>query len=169
MGTPRNTVLAGTVATLLTLLLVAASDVLAHPGINAVLRAVNIVSAVGFGAATWYLRPRSRLGPLLVGIGFLFALTTLQAFSASLAYNTGRLLLPASWVALLYAFLAFPTGRIEAPAGGASSRSRRRPPPRSGCSMRSSPPPAGHGHPVALPGRLPGEPVQRRQAPRPAG
>src|SRR5829696_3946723 len=109
----RLVVLAGAVAAVGTAFVVARSDVLAEPNVNAALRYLNVVSAIGVGAVTWSLRPRSRLGPVLIVPGFLYAVTSLQASADPYAYNIGRLLLPLCAVALLYASLAFPTGRIE--------------------------------------------------------
>ena len=105
--------LAGAAAAVGAAFAVARSDVLAEPEVNAALRCLNIVSAIGVGAVTWSLRPRSRLGPVLIAIGFLYAGTSLQASADPYAYNVGRLLLPACAVGLFYVSLAFPTGRIE--------------------------------------------------------
>ncbi len=109
----RAAVLAGAAATMATVFFVSRSDILAEPWVNAVLRSLNIVCAVGVGAVTWSLRPQSRLGPVLVALGFLYAATSLQASSDPLVYNAGRLVFPVSTLALLYASLTFPTGRIE--------------------------------------------------------
>ena len=111
----RVAVLAGAAATMATVFFVSRSDVLAEPWVNAVLRSLSIVCAVGVGAVTLSLRPQSRLGPVLVALGFLYAAASLQASSDPLVYNVGRLVLPVSTLALLYASLAFPTGRLEHP------------------------------------------------------
>jgi signal transduction histidine kinase len=111
----RVAVLAGAAATMATVFFVSRSDILADPWVNAVLRSLSIVCAVGVGAVTLSLRPQSRLGPVLVALGFLYAAASLQASSDPLVYNVGRLVLPVSTLALLYASLAFPTGRLEHP------------------------------------------------------
>ena len=111
----RVAVLAGAAVTMATVFFVSRSEVLAEPWVNAVLRSLNIVCAIGVGAVTWSLRPHSRLGPVLVALGFLYAVASLQASSDPLLYNLGRLVLPVSTLALLYASLSFPTGRLEHP------------------------------------------------------
>ena len=90
----RLVVVLGAAAAVGTAFVVARTDVLVEPGANAALRYLNIVSAIGVGAVTWSLRPRSRLGPVLIVIGFLYAGTSLQASADPYAYNVGRLLLP---------------------------------------------------------------------------
>lgn len=93
-------------------LLVARSDVLYLPGLNAALRAGFLIVAFATAVAARSRRPTSPMGVLVLGIGFVFAITTLQAFPEPLLYGIGRLVLPVCTVLLLYAFLAFPSGRI---------------------------------------------------------
>jgi hypothetical protein len=52
--------LAGAVATVASVLLVAGSDVLTHPHSNATARGLAIALCTGVGAYTWWLRPESR-------------------------------------------------------------------------------------------------------------
>ncbi|HEY6780244.1 MAG TPA: hypothetical protein VI111_04775, partial [Thermoleophilaceae bacterium] len=77
----------GVAAAVPTVLLVARSDVLELPVVNAALRAVILLAAVGIAAITWSLRPFSRMGPVLMVISLAFATTTLQALSEPLLYS----------------------------------------------------------------------------------
>ena len=156
--------MAGAVATIATVFLVGSSTVLAEPPINAALRALNIVSAFGVGAVTWTLRPRSRLGPLLIVIGLLYAASSLQASADPVLHNTGRLVLPLSTLLLFYTSLAFPTGRIErrgehyvmwgVTAAMVVAWT---------IEAVSAPQPPGLEHPLALPGHVSRQPVRRRR------
>lgn len=103
----------GLAAAIPTALLIGSSDVLERPLLNAALRTLILLAAVCVGVVTWSLRPRSRMGPVMMVVALAFAVTTLQAFSEPLLYSAGRLMLPVCGVLLLYAFVAFPSGRLE--------------------------------------------------------
>jgi hypothetical protein len=95
---------------------VAGSQILAWPTAAAVLRSIFVASYVGLGTYTWWRRPDSRLGPLVAGIGLLFAFTSLNAFSDPLLFTFGRLVLAATTVYTAYVFLCFPRDRLGSPA-----------------------------------------------------
>src|SRR5947209_6307683 len=52
------------------------STVLLHPGVNGVARALLVLSWGTVGLVTWKHRPHSRLGPVLIVLSCLYALTT---------------------------------------------------------------------------------------------
>ena len=64
------------------------------------------------GLVAWWRRPASRLGPLMLLLGFTMALTPLQWSSQPLLHSVGHLfdMVPAAM--FLHIFLAFPTGRL---------------------------------------------------------
>src|SRR3954451_10785503 len=116
---PALVALAGAVAAACTFVLVAGSDVLAQPRLSAWVRAGFVVATVGGGAYTWRRRPASGFGPLLALAGLLFAVTSLNALAAPLAFTLGRVNYAAVMLALVYVCLSFPRG------GPGSSRDRR--------------------------------------------
>jgi hypothetical protein len=73
-----TTVAVSAVATAVTVCAVQGSTVLRDPEVTAIVRGLFVASHVGLGAVTWWRRPDSRLGPLLAGTGFLYALTSLS-------------------------------------------------------------------------------------------
>lgn len=103
----------GIAAAVATAPLVAQSEVLDMPQLNALVRTLILSGAIGSALLTWSLRPYSRMGPVLMAISFAFAVTTLQALPQPLLHGVGRLMLPVCAVLLLYAFLIFPSGRLE--------------------------------------------------------
>ena len=112
-ATIRIAAAVGCAAAAVTVLVVSRSEVLDAPMLNALLRAAILLAAVGVALVTYALRPYGHEGALLMGVGLAFAATTLQALPQPLLYSTGRLMLPICTVLLLYAFLAFPSGRLE--------------------------------------------------------
>ncbi len=72
-----------------------------------------VASWVGVGLYTWWRQPGSRLGPLLVGNGFVYAATSLNASGASLAYTVGMVMWAVYVVYTAYVLLSYPRGRLE--------------------------------------------------------
>ena len=72
-----------------------------------------VASGVGVGLFTWWRRPGSRPGPLLVGNGFLYAATSFNASGASLAYTLGMVMWAVYVVYTAYVLLSYPRGRPE--------------------------------------------------------
>jgi signal transduction histidine kinase len=91
----------------------AQSDVLAAPAANGVFRGVAIASWIAAGLVTWKLRPRDRLGLLLIVAGFVFLGTTLLARSEPALFTLGRVVWASVAVLLVYILLAFPHGSLE--------------------------------------------------------
>ena len=104
---------AGTVATVVTVWAVANSPILLDPTGDAIWRSLFVSVYVAVGAYTWWRRPRSPLGPLVAGAGFLYSVTSLNASGASLAYTIGMVVWAGYIVYVGYLYLCFPRGRLE--------------------------------------------------------
>ena len=72
-----------------------------------------VASYVGVGLYTWWRRPSSRLGLLLVGNGFLYAATSFNASGASWAYTLGMVFWAVYVVYTAYVLLSYPRGHLE--------------------------------------------------------
>ena len=103
----------GASASVATAVLVASSDVLTHPQLNAGIRSLAITLFVGIGVYTHWRRPDSAAGLLLAGIGAIFSLTTLMALRAPLLFTLGRVALASLIVFTAYAFVCFPSDRLS--------------------------------------------------------
>ena len=89
------------------------SDSLHYPGWSA-LHEVNLILApVAVGLYWWRRRPASRLGMLLVALGFLAVPVMLQGASNPQLHSIGVLADAPAFVMTLYILLAFPTGRLR--------------------------------------------------------
>ena len=116
---PALTAGAGVLAAGVTVVVVGDSEVLDQPALSAAVRGGFVLAAVAGGAYTWWRRPGSGFGPLFALAGLLFALTSLNALAAPLAFTLGRVAYAAVMFALVYVCLCFPRGRLG------SSRDRR--------------------------------------------
>jgi signal transduction histidine kinase len=103
----------GGVATGATVWAVARSPVLDDPTGTAVLRGLFVASYIAVGTYTWWRRPDSRLGLLVAGAGFLYAITSFNASESEGPYTFGRVMLAAFVVYLAYVFLSFPSDRLR--------------------------------------------------------
>jgi signal transduction histidine kinase len=103
---------AGAGASGLTVIAVAASQVLSHPSANAAARGVAVALFVAVGAHTWWRRPDSGLGLLIAGIGLSFALTSLMAFERPLPFALGRVALAGFILFTAYVFACFPRDHL---------------------------------------------------------
>jgi signal transduction histidine kinase len=104
---------AGVVATALTVWAVARSPTLVDPISLAIWRGVIVALYVVVGLYTWWRRPDSRLGPLVVGNGFLYAATSFNASGASPAYTFGMVMWAVYVVYTAYLLLSYPRGRLD--------------------------------------------------------
>ncbi len=104
---------AGVVATALTVWAVARSPILVDPKSVSIWRGLIVASYVVVGLYTWWRRADSRLGPLLVGNGFLYAATSFNASGASPAYTLGMVMWAVYVVYTAYLLLSYPRGRLE--------------------------------------------------------
>ena len=71
------------------------------------------ISYVFCGLLTWWRRPESRFGPLLVAAGLAPFLSTLSASSAAVPYTVGEALRLLPPVLFLHVFLSYPSGRLK--------------------------------------------------------
>jgi signal transduction histidine kinase len=70
-------------------------------------------SYIGSGVAAWRQRPRNRLGPAMVFIGFAWFATFLADAQRPSAFTIGTALEDIYLVGFVYLVLSFPTGRLE--------------------------------------------------------
>jgi signal transduction histidine kinase len=103
----------GIAATVLTAWAVARSPILVDRMSISIWRGVIVALYVGVGLYTWWRRPDSRLGLLLVGNGLLYAATSFNASGASPAYTLGMVLWAGYVVYTAYVLLAYPRGHLE--------------------------------------------------------
>jgi signal transduction histidine kinase len=103
---------AGAVGCGLTAWAVATSPTLVAPGSDAVIRAFLVALYVIAGVYTWRRRPGDWFGPVMVLIGFLFALTTFNASGNATLFSLGRIYTAGWFVILTAALLSFPAGRL---------------------------------------------------------
>jgi signal transduction histidine kinase len=106
---------AGASASVLAGWLVWQSPLVAQAHATAVAKSVIVAAYVGVGAYTLARRQATRLGPLIVGAGFLYAVTSLTGVDGSFAYTVGRIALAALVLYFAYLFASFPRGRPNVP------------------------------------------------------
>ena len=92
------------------------SDSLHYPGWSAVHEVNLILAPVAIGLYWWRRRPASRLGMLLIILGFLAVPVMLQGSSNPELHSIGVLADAPGFAMTLYILLAFPTGGLR---GGA--------------------------------------------------
>lgn len=111
--------LLGAVAVTAATVLIADSTVVPHPVASALARAALAGSAIAVGSYVWW-RQSGRFGVLLVGLGFVYVLTALNAASDPLAYTFGRAANGVLFVYLAYTILCFPGGHLQGRAARAT-------------------------------------------------
>ncbi len=94
------------------LILSMASSRLEQTAVRAFFIGWIVVPYVLSGLVAWWRRPASRLGPLMLLLGFTMALTPLQWSTQPLVHSIGHLLDMVPAAMFLHIFLAFPTGRL---------------------------------------------------------
>jgi signal transduction histidine kinase len=102
----------GLVAGVVSAWAIARSPVLFDPTNTGVLRGLYLASFAAVGAYTWWRRPESRVGPLLAGVGVLYAVTSLNASGEEVWFTVGMAVWAAYIVYLAYVYLAFPAGGL---------------------------------------------------------
>ena len=108
--------LAGFIAGLITLPLALASDFLGDDkAAHAVFGPLITWSFVGTGLYAWWRRPGNNFGPLMTAIGFVWALSALEASEVEGLFILGVLIGPLSYALFLHMLVAFPTGRLQTP------------------------------------------------------
>jgi signal transduction histidine kinase len=73
-------------------------------------------SFIGVGLYAWWRRPDNRVGALMTGVGFAFALTALFEANAPLPYTVGVVINSLYAAVIVHMLLAFPTGRLRSRA-----------------------------------------------------
>jgi len=94
------------------LILVLASTQLDQPALRAFMIGWIVLPYVLSGLVAWWRRPASRLGPLMLLLGFAMALSPLQWSSQPWVHSVGHLLDMVPAAMFLHLFLAFPSGRL---------------------------------------------------------
>ncbi len=84
-----------------------------EPGLHAVLLDWAALPYILAGLIAWWRRPDSRLGPLMIAVGFLSFVPTLAWANSAVAITIGEAFDALPPVLFLHVFLAFPTGRLE--------------------------------------------------------
>ena len=114
-GSPWVLVLgaAGVVAVLWTAWTGVHSPVLVTPSAVGLWRAAIVATYWAVGTYTWSRRPESRLGPIVTGVGLVYAATSLAGSATSLVHTLGMVVWAAGIVYTAYLYLCFPSGRLE--------------------------------------------------------
>jgi signal transduction histidine kinase len=107
-------VVAGAIANVIAVALVARSNVLTHPQANATARGLFVALVLAVGTYTWWRRPDSASGLLLIAVGLSYSLTSLMALDEPLAFTLGRVALAAFVVLAAYVFVCFPRDHLGA-------------------------------------------------------
>jgi len=89
------------------------SSVLVDPSSVGLWRAAIVAAYWLVGAYTWWRRPASRLGPVVTGVGLVYAATSLAGSAGPLAHTLGMVTWAAAVVCTAYMYLCFPDGRLE--------------------------------------------------------
>ena len=108
--------LAGFTAGLVTLPLALASDFLGDDkAAHAIFGPLITWSFVGTGLYAWWRRPGNNFGPLMTAIGFVWAVSALEASEVEGLFIIGLLVAPLAYALFLHMLVAFPTGRLQTP------------------------------------------------------
>jgi signal transduction histidine kinase len=70
-------------------------------------------SLIGSGLLSWRARPENRIGPIMVGTGFLWFASVLQDAHSPLPFTVGYALQVTYLAGFVYLILAFPSGRLR--------------------------------------------------------
>ncbi len=93
------------------------SDVALRPGTSAAIAAVTIASLLGVGLYAWGRAATERFGRILFVTGLCLFMASLSNADGQLPYSLGRIFGWLFELMLVYALLAYPTGRIQDRAG----------------------------------------------------
>ena len=83
-----------------------------EPGLHAALLAWATLPYILAGLIAWWRRPDSRLGPLMIAVGFLSLVPTLAWANTAALITVGEAFDGLPPVLFLHVFLAFPSGRL---------------------------------------------------------
>lgn len=118
----RRTTLAALVAGSIILCAVAAaipiqSSAAEHPGVSAAIATITLAALLGVGLYAWGREGSERFGQILFATGLCWFLGSLSNADGELLYSVGRIFVWLFELMLVYALLAYPSGRIEDRAG----------------------------------------------------
>ncbi|MBX5440138.1 MAG: hypothetical protein IRZ32_01280 [Solirubrobacteraceae bacterium] len=99
--------------------LIAVSDIVDDHASNIMAALLIGGSFLGIGLYAWGTRPRNRIGPLMVAVGFAWMLGMLQCSDLALPFTIGLLMSPSAFAIVLHLLLAYPTGRLGSGAARA--------------------------------------------------
>ena len=99
--------------------LIAVSDIVDDHASNIMAALLIGWSFLGIGLYAWGTRPRNRIGPLMVAVGFAWMLGMLQCSDLALPFTIGLLMSPSAFAIVLHLLLAYPTGRLGSGAARA--------------------------------------------------
>ena len=88
------------------------STVLQNPGLQEAWRPAFVATYAAAGVYLWERRPRSLTGPRIAGLGLLYGLTSLNAFSNPWLFCAGRVAVALFVCGMAYVFLAYPRDRM---------------------------------------------------------
>jgi len=101
------------VATVFTAWATAHSTILRHAALQEAWRPAFVATYAAAGLYLWQLRPASASGRRIAGLGLLYALTSLNAFSNPWLFTAGRVAVALFVTAMVYVFLAYPSDRLQ--------------------------------------------------------
>ena len=104
---------AGVLAAGATVALALISDHVSEPGVQSGLIDWITLPYILSGVIAWWRRPESRLGPLMIAVGFVTFVSTLQWTSLDLPFTVGQTLDLVPVALFLHVFLAYPSGRLD--------------------------------------------------------
>jgi len=102
----------GLLSSAATLWVVADSPTLVQPTSTALLRAIYVATAICVGLYMWWSRPHGSLGLSVAGIGFLYAVSSLNASDQPVVYALGMTAWAAYFLYVAHVYLAFPRERL---------------------------------------------------------
>jgi len=101
--------------------IVISGDVLVRTEWFALFSAYNVLAFTAAGLLWLKRRPRSRIGLLLLALGAVLGVVSLQGSSWPVAFSIGVLADPVSALLAWYLFVSFPSGRLTKPAAATMS------------------------------------------------
>jgi signal transduction histidine kinase len=105
--------IAGVLLGIVTFVMVASSEVPTAPLLEAFLTLLVGWSFIGTGLFAWDRRPSNLIGPLMVGVGFVWMLAEFKTSDIPLAASIGFAISSLSISFLIHLLLIFPTGKVR--------------------------------------------------------
>jgi signal transduction histidine kinase len=102
----------GAIATGLSVWTIDQSPILESPSFTAFSRGLYVALTIAAGAYVWWRHAGSRLGPLILAVGFLYALSAFNASGNAVWFTIGMTFWAAFTVVIVYVYLCFPRGHL---------------------------------------------------------